>query len=286
MELFHWLQTAAITDSLHFSHDWDSLEHGPPCVERRTGTITTERTKLSDFPNILGVYSLQLEADIGTGTTHGKHDNVTYWYARQLSETEFEVQPLNVNHVPSGVRTVLEEMDFLKQYTPEPSYYRVHTVPALDTLARKIQEGTEAFAAGNLDEAESQFIKALMIDDKNIDANYGLGEIYSEQKNFVKLKDVLDTLLGLSEAFTYTHRQKFNKFGISLRKNGHYDESIRYYEKSLEIVEDDENVYFNLARVFFERGDNAQCAENLKQALNLNPEFIEAQKFLRYIKKN
>ncbi|WP_348771082.1 tetratricopeptide repeat protein [Pseudodesulfovibrio sp. zrk46] len=176
-------------------------------------------------------------------------------------------------------------MDFLKQYTPEPSYYRVHTVPALETLARKIDEGEKAFEQGKMEEAESQFIKALMIDEKNIDANYGLGEVYSETKEFNKLKKVLNTLLGLSEAFTYEYRQKFNSFGISLRKNGHYDESIRYYEKSLEIVRDDENVYFNMARVYFEKGLNKECIESLQEALNINPEFMEAQKFLRYCKK-
>ncbi len=240
---------------------------------------------MSNFPQILGVYSLELDADIGSGGTQSKHRNLTYWYARQLSSSEFEVQPLNIHHVPSGVRSVLAEMDFLKQYTPEPSYYRIHTVPALDTLSRKLKMGDDAFISGDLDEAERQFIKALMIDDKNVDANYGLGEVYSEQKDFDKLKKVLDTLLGISEAFTYEHRQKFNQFGISLRKNGHYDESIRYYNKSLEIVEDDENVYFNLARVYYEKGLNDKCVSSLEQALNLNPEFIEAQKFLKYCRK-
>lgn len=242
-------------------------------------------TTLSDFPQILGVYSLQLESEIGTGGTTGKHDNVTYWYARQLSATDFEVQPLNTHHVPSGVRTVLKQMDFLKQYTPEPSYYRIHTVPALETLRRKIDMGQQAFANGDLDEAESQFIKALMINDKDIDANYGLGEVYSEQKEFEKLRKVLDTLIGIPEAFSFEHRQKFNQFGISLRKNGHYDESIRYYKKSLEVIEDDENVFFNMARVYFEKGQRTECVDSLEKALNINPEFIEAQKFLRYCQK-
>lgn len=237
---------------------------------------------MNDYPQILGIYSLQLEASIGSGATTDKHGSVTYWYVRQLSEEEFETQPLNAHHVPSGLRTVLSEMDFLRQYTPEPQYYRLHTVPALETLARKIAEGERAFEGGNMNEAESQFIKALMIDDKNINANYGLGEVYSETKEFNKLKKVLDTLLDISEAFTDEHRQKFNTFGISLRKNGHYDESIRYYEKSLEIVDNDENVHFNLARVYFEKGMTKRCIDSLKHALKINPEFKEAQKFLRY----
>lgn len=240
---------------------------------------------LSDYPQILGVYSLNLEAELGTGATASKQSHVTYWYARQLSPLEFEVQPLNTHHVPSGIRSTLGELDFLKQYTPEPRYYRIHTVPALETLTRKIKAGEEAFAQGDLNEAESQFIKALMIDDKSIDANYGLGEVYSQTKEYAKLKKVLNTLLGLDEAFTMEHRQKFNQFGISLRKNGHYDESIRYYEKSLEIVQTDENVYFNMARVYFEKGLNDSCVSSLEKALNINPEFIEAQKFLRYCQR-
>jgi len=241
---------------------------------------------LSDYPQILGVYSLQIESDVGTGGTAEKHSNVTYWYTRQLSDDDFEVQPLNKHHVPSGIRSVLQQLDFLKQYTPEPTFYRLHTVPALETLSRKIEEGEQAFANGQMDEAEAQFIKALMIQEDNVDANYGLGEVYSETKQFNKLRQVLSTLLGLAEAFTYEHRQKFNSFGISLRKNGHYDESITYYKKSLEIVEDDENVYFNLARVYFEKGQSEECVANLEAALNLNPEFMEAQKFLKYCHKH
>ncbi|WFS64322.1 tetratricopeptide repeat protein [Pseudodesulfovibrio thermohalotolerans] len=241
---------------------------------------------VDDYPAILGVYSLQIQADVGTGHTSVSHANITYWYARQLSPEQFEIQPLNAHHVPSGVRSVLGELDFLRQYTPEPTYYRVHTVPALETLRRKIEMGQEAFSKGNLDEAERQFLKALMIDDKNIDANYGLGEVYSEKKQFDKLKKVLDTLLGLDEAFTFEFRNKFNSFGISLRKNGHYDESIRYYEKSLEIVNTDENVYFNLARVYYEKGSSDSCMDNLEQALKINPAFVEAQKFLNYCRKH
>ncbi|BCS89612.1 tetratricopeptide repeat protein [Pseudodesulfovibrio sediminis] len=241
---------------------------------------------MNDFPEILGVYSLQVEAEVGTGTTANARETITYWYARHLADNIFEIQPLNAHHVPSGIRSTLNEMDFLKQYTPEPSYYRLHTVPAMETLIRKIDMGQKAFSEGKLDEAEAQFIKALMIDDKNIEANYGLGEVYSERKEFDKLKKVLNTLLGLDEAFKQEHRQKFNHFGISLRKNGHYDESIRYYEKSLEIEKSDENVYFNLARVFFEKGQNDMCIQRLEDALKINPAFVEAQKFLKYCQKH
>ncbi len=234
------------------------------------------------YPVILGVYSLQRETDIGMGGTASRQNQTTYWYVRKMAADRYEVQPLNVHHVPSGLRREIEELEFLKQYVPEPAYYRTNTVPALKTLARKIAEGESFFADGRLDDAEKQFLKALMIDELNVQANFGLGEVYSEKKDFIKLKKVIDTLLGLDEAFKEEQRGRFNQFGICLRKNGHYDESLRFYSRSLEFNDRDEHVYFNIARVHFDKGDKDSCVEHLRKALQINPGFKEAMKFLRF----
>lgn len=240
---------------------------------------------MSGYPNVLGIYSQKLDTVIGTGGTQKDRETVTYWYVRQLSEDAFEIQPLNAHHVPSGVCSKLPAMDFLRQYTPEPGYYNTNTVPALKTLARKLRMGEEALAAGDLDEAEQQFIKALMIDELSVDANFGLGEVYIKKEDVAKLREVLDRLLCMDQAFHEEHRVKFNSFGINLRKHGHYDDSIRYYEKSLEIIDTDENVHFNMARVYFEKNSLDKAVEYLKQALKIRPGFTEAQKFLQHCLK-
>ena len=167
---------------------------------------------------ILGVYSLQKASDIGIGGTASKKNQLSYWYVRKLGPDRYEVQPLNVHHVPSGLRREIPEMEFLKSYVPEPHYYRTNTVPALKTLARKIAEGERFFADGKLDDAEKQFLKALMVDELNVQANFGIGEVYSEKKDFGKLKKIIDTLLGIDEAFQQEQRGRFNQFGICLRK--------------------------------------------------------------------
>ncbi|EPR41604.1 TPR repeat-containing protein [Desulfovibrio sp. X2] len=238
------------------------------------------------FPEILGVYSLQKTSEIGTGGTASRQHQVTYWYARRLDEQRFEVQPLNVHHVPSGLRKEVPELEFLKNYVPEPDYYNRHTVPALATLARKIEQGEKFFSMNKLDDAEREFLKALMIDESNVRANFGLGEVYSEKKDFVKLKKVLDTLLGLDEAFHFEQRTRFNSFGISLRKNGHLEESLRYYRKALEYNDRDEHMYFNIARVYFDKGERNKCCELLSAALEINPGFEEAQRFLRFCSRD
>lgn len=238
------------------------------------------------YPSILGVYSLSKADEIGTGATAAKHEQLTYWYARQLAQDLVEVQPLNAYHVPSGIRKNVSTVDFLRAYTPEPRYYQVNTAPALKSLAAKINQGEKLFSMGQLDDAEKAFIKALMIDETNIPANYGLGEVYTEQNDYAKLRSVLGVLMGIDEAFTMPYRQKLNSFGISLRKKGYLDESLVFFSRALEVQQDDEHLHFNLARVHFEKGDISKCLGSLEQAVALNGEFVEARKFIAYCERH
>jgi tetratricopeptide (TPR) repeat protein len=240
---------------------------------------------MSEYPAILGVFSLRRIDEVGTGATQSRHNQLTYWYARQLEQTLVELQPLNVYHVPSGIKKKSVLDDFLRAYTPEPRYYEANTVPALRSLKTKIDQGEKLFSMGLLDDAEKAFLKALMIDEMNVPANYGLGDVYTEQKDFLKLRKVLDVLMGLNDAFSNEYRQKLNTFGINLRKQGCLAESIEFFNKALEIQKDDEHIYFNLARAHFDKGELDKCLGNLNIAAALNPAFAEARKFIAYCEK-
>jgi len=240
---------------------------------------------MSDYPAILGVFSLRKSDELGTGSTQTRHAQTTYWYARQLDQSVVELQPLNVYHVPSGIKrqSVLDE--FLRSYTPEPRYYETNTVPALKTLKSKVDQGEQFFSMGLLDDAEKAFLKALMIDDMCVPANYGLGDVYTEKRDFLKLRKVLNVLMGMDDSFSVEYRQKLNSFGVNLRKKGYLEESIAFFNKALEIRKDDEHIYFNLARVHFDKGEIDKCLGILNIATTLNPDFVEAQKFINYCEK-
>lgn len=241
---------------------------------------------MPQYPQILGVYSRNATADVGAGATRDSYQQTTYWYVRRTDDDAYETQPLNANNVPSGIRSVLPKGEFITQFTPEPSYYERNTLPALKSLKKKIEEGEAFFALGRLDDAERAFLKALMIDELNIPANLGAGAVYSEKGDYKKVRKVLGILLNNDETFREEQRERFNTLGMSLRKQGLHDEALKYYLKALEFKMDDENLHFNLARVYFDKGDQMATLEHLERCLQLNPGMEMAQKFMRYCHKN
>lgn len=236
------------------------------------------------YPRILGIYSRN--TDKGHGEASAKRKQQTHWFVRRLSDDEFEVRPLNPNHVPSGVKILLGKGEFVTGYTPEPQYYERNTLPALKSLSKKIELGEQFFKKGLLSKAEQEFLKATMIDEENAKANLGLGSVYAEQGEFRKIKKVLARLLNNDEVFQEEQRRQFNTFGIGLRKQKMYEEAIAYYSKALEYDDKDENLYFNLARAHFDKGDEISCLQNLEAALKLRPDFEEARKFMAYAEKH
>jgi len=233
----------------------------------------------------LGVYSHRRNATVGTGTTRTNHEKITYWFARQIEKDKFDIQPLNIYHVPSGIRIFVENDTFFSSYTPEPAYYQINTVPALKSLHEKILKGEKHLAEGNLLAAEKDFIKALMIDDLNVKANYGLGEVYSDLNQYEKLAKIVNMLMGMEDAFNHEHRARLNSFGVKLRKNGQLDKALVFLEKALEINPKDDHILFNLARVHFDKKDFEACKDTLNAAIQVNPVFAEARKFLSYCQK-
>ncbi|GAB6175811.1 tetratricopeptide repeat protein [Desulfobaculum senezii] len=240
---------------------------------------------MSQYPQILGVFSRTQAAGVGHGATQGEYSQTTYWYVRRLDDDEYEVQPLNDHHVPSGLRNSITKGDFISAYAPEPRFYEQNTVPAIKSLQQKIRKGEEAYADGNLDEAEKAFLKALMIDELNVEANMGVGSVYADKGEFHKVKKVLNILLNQDATFVAEQRVRFNRLGMSLRKQGMNAEALRYYEKALEYHDKDENLHFNTARVYYDLGRKEECIRHINAALAISPNMEPARKFLRYVEK-
>lgn len=77
----------------------------------------------------------------------------------------------------------------------------------------------------------------------------------------------------------------YNMLGIRNREAKNYEEAIKNYSKALLISPEDENLFYNTARAYFEHSKLNKAEAFLENALKLNPEFKEAKEFFEYLQK-
>ncbi|SNS10891.1 TPR repeat-containing protein [Humidesulfovibrio mexicanus] len=234
---------------------------------------------------IKGLFSTQTVEKVGTGTTQRKTISKMYWYCVQGDDGTVGVQALNKNMVPAGPSTQVPLDDFLAKYNPEPEMYLKTVFPKMRELASSVTRAEESRQRGALYSAQFEYENALSIDEENVRANFGLGLTYVERGETAKAQDILGRIVGLEAAFAPEHKHLFNEFGISLRKSRMVDQSIEYYTRALALTATDENLHYNVARAYFEKGDTEKCREHLSEALRLNPDHEEVKKFLEFLDK-
>jgi len=244
-----------------------------------------------DRGKISGVFSSQAVGKVGTGTTVRKTIQKAYWFAGEIEPNEdgerfVDVQPLNKNNVPSGLRETVPLPDFLMRFSPELEYYQQEVFPRMKELDKTLKRAEEQRDQGALYSAQFEFEAALGLDEENVRGNFGLGLTYMERGETEKANDIFKRVVKLDAAFAPEHKHLFNEFGISLRKSSLHDQAVEYYSRALEMTTTDENLYYNIARAYFERGDRDDCLESLKKALEINPGFVEVKKFMEYLKKD
>ncbi len=83
--------------------------------------------------------------------------------------------------------------------------------------------------------------------------------------------DLFRDVLKVRGDFAGRGHHLFNELGILLRKCGLLDLATSAFARALEIVTDDENLYYNLARAHYENDDWDGCMTNLIESHRLNP---------------
>lgn len=235
---------------------------------------------------ILGVYSLVKAAGTGHGATARTYEQKTNWFVRLTDDDEYIVQALNANSIPSGPLASISKGEFIRNYKPEPGYYEKRCLPFIESLKKKLTQADKLLAEEDLDGAEKEFCKALLLDEKNPKANIELGKIHLQKGDGKKLAAAMRRILSTDALFQEHERHLFNEFGISLRKEKHFAEAVSFYGKALEHNNADEHLHFNIARALAESGHIDTACSHLETALALHPDFEAARRFLDYLGKN
>ena len=216
------------------------------------------------------VFSTITKIKVGTGITSKKQLSKLLWYVQQQDVDEFGVRKINPQFVPVGETKIIDQDELLANYTPEVGIHNTQVEPAMSALKKTVSKGDKHRKQGEPLSAEMEYAKALDVDETNVRAIFGLGLVYLDRNDNEKSKIVFEQLVSLEAAFDPNHKHLFNEFGIALRKGKLYDEAVKYYSRAVDLSTDDENLYYNLSRVFYEKDDWENCFEFASRSLKLN----------------
>jgi len=229
---------------------------------------------------IHGIFFEESNLTLGTGHTQKNQKLKNYCQADQIDEAQVKLAYLGDNGEPTGIEITMAVDEFLKRFTFEPNFMPAKAkskdqkqADKHSAMAEKHRERKEYFSA------EWEYNKALKIEPENIRANFGVGTLYMEMGETEKAKGVFKKLAQVEAIFEEENKHIFNEFGITLRKTKMYDEALANYMKALEISHQDENLYFNIARLYYDKDDASKAQEWLEKALHINPDFREARQF-------
>ena len=223
-----------------------------------------------------GVFSRESAISVGTGTTKRKQFSKSYWFVRELPDGLAELRSLDMNFSPQGALVTLPKEQVLTDYLPEPQL-------SYKLISQPLQMGDLYRESKKYPQAVREYEKVRCIDENNIRANFGMGISLLHMSLADKALYVFRTLLDLEETFEEEHKHLFNEFGICLRHQKLYEETLAYYFKAQALTSFDENLQFNIARAYHEMGDNEQAAIRLIAALDANPFFEEGLAFARFL---
>jgi tetratricopeptide (TPR) repeat protein len=150
---------------------------------------------------------------------------------------------------------------------------------------------------GDFEGALKSFKKATLINGQHARAYKQMGLIYKRmgqleeaQRNLERAaelhmvlnqeneaEEILNTVLTLRPNTTNV----YNTLGIIYRHQGRLQESVSAYEKARKVHPEDENILFNMARVYIDLKDVPRAQESLRMALALNRKFTPAADLLR-----
>lgn len=228
----------------------------------------------------ISVFSTEKVTRLGTGATACRVTKTVHYLTLELGNGSFEIQELNALMLPSGPKDTISRDELLAKYLPEPEVYHKQVLPQMEKLTSALAWGDRYRRQEKYFSAETEYDKALALDQDNVRATFGIGICYVTMRNMDKAQTVFQKLVTMDAAFLPKHKHLFNEFGIALRKAEMYPQAMEYYGRALTWDPKDENLLYNLARAAYQLGDMTTAAERAGEALDIRPDFPEAQEIM------
>lgn len=148
-------------------------------------------------------------------------------------------------------------------------------------LANGLAEGKKLIEEKRLDEAKRAMAKLARDFPDNSEVRASIAELFIAGEYFEEAFSYLDEAIELSPDQIHL----YNRIGIVLRKLKKYSIAEKYFMRAVEFAKHDPNLYFNLGRVYLDWQLWEKAEKSSRLALKLSPDFVEAQKLLKFALK-
>jgi tetratricopeptide (TPR) repeat protein len=242
--------------------------------------------------HFIGVYST-------TARRHsGGASRKRYWFVWEIPGGDHVVQLLDAAYKPGDAPVSITKMEFSNRFRLETSIYVTPPgdldISGLST--RSAERGSDIFGdeepsgKGEPDrkahaaaaEAAQRMLEAARLD-QSLRDDFAVALAKLRRGDKAGALNMLDKLASRREGIVPAHKHTFTAFAVNLRKQQLLATAFKFYQRVLELSPEDSYAYFNMARIMFELGDYDGTEKHLQQALHLDLDFIEAQRFLDYL---
>jgi len=147
---------------------------------------------------------------------------------------------------------------------------------ALEIKANNVEAhvnlGTALIEKGKVDEATAHYQEALKINPNSAKAHFNLGSAFQQKDRLDEAITHYREALEIEPDYAEAH----NNLGNVLRQTGKVDEAITHFQKALEINPDDQRAHNNLGTALQEEGRMDEAITQYQEALEIRPDFAEA----------
>lgn len=193
------------------------------------------------------------------------------------------VYPLVLHYAPGEEKKLLEEIFEMRKVLQED----VNEVAQKDLEALETRK-VESLERGQKHLEQQEIDQARQVFDKLAADFAGDAEVRSEiAERYQRAGLNQDAVAHLSQAIEDSPESTalYNRIGIVLRKMRDFENAESYFLRALNITQNDEYLFFNLGRLYYDWQKWDKTAEAAAKAVALNPGFQEAQKLLAYARK-
>lgn len=190
-----------------------------------------------------------------------------------------EIYPLVIKYTPGEERSLLEAMHELLQELQQSINDSMQAILAQKKAA--VEQGQQHLDSQEWDSAKGVFDQLIIEYGADADLKADIADRYLNAGRYKEAFHMLDD--ALKDDPNAIHL--YNRIGMVLRKMEDYDTAEKYYLKALTLSSDDEYLHYNVGRLYYDWKKWKKMAQSAQNAININPDFAEAAKMLKFAKK-